>query len=374
MIPAAVAQCAIALVFLILSSWAQASEPTGVGYVGWWLPDGWKSVQSAPLKRLYFFEIPIESTGDLGERHGWPDQWGELQRHAQARSIPIDVTITLMDASKFHQVFANGIAVERLLSQITELASHPTTAGVQLDVEVYEDLLPVDIVAFRRFVQRLSAQLQALQPPKQTSAFLPFQSKSHLYDSASLAALDHVVIQGYDSHWPDSKNAGPIAPLDGPFALTWKKAVAYADSLGIPRSRQYLGFPLYGYEWRVRDGNRLRAPTIGKGAITTFSQSPSVSNGPQSTPPSIKVTTRVAQYGATFDAVAASSQYHYRGPEGHWYEGWFEDWWSINRKRGFADEHQLGGLAFFLLGYDDGLLVHHYFRNSDNNEAIDSLQ
>lgn len=353
-------------------SFSAIAGPAGVGYVGWWLPEGWKSIRSTPLKRLYFFEIAIESSGELGTRHGWPDQWGELQEHARSQGIPIDVTVTLMDAGRFHRLFSNPAAVDRLLSQITELASHATTAGVQLDIEVYEELLPADIDSFRRFVKRLATQLQGLQPARQTSAFLPFQTKSHLYDSTSVAALDHVVVQGYDSHWLESKTAGPIAPLDGPFALTWKKAVAYADSLGIPRSRQYLGYPLYGYEWRVRDGGRFRAPTIGKGVTTTFAPAAPASNASPSTPPAIDVTGRVAQYGASFDAIAASSQYHYRSADGHWHEGWFEDWWSIDRKRGFATEYQLGGLAFFLLGYDDGLLVRHYFRDTSDGAAKDA--
>lgn len=371
---AALARGVLAILCIHLSAWAQPSVPAGVGYVGWWLPSGWKSVQNTPLKRLFFFEIPIESTGNLGDRHGWPEQWADLQTHALSRGIPLDVTVTLMDAQTFHRVFSNGRAIERLLTQITELASHPAVAGVQLDVEVYEDLRPSDIDAFRQFVLRLSASLQQLQPPRQTSAFLPFQSTSRLYDRATLAILDHVVVQGYDSHWLESKNAGPIAPLDGPYALTWKKALAYTDDLGIPRSKQYLGYPLYGYEWRVRDGNRVRAPTVGKGAITTFSPLPTDGSAQPSPSPAIDITARVAQFGSAFDPVSASSQYRLKGPDGHWYEGWYEDWWSINRKRSFAADNQLAGLAFFLLGYDSGILVQHFFRNSSNDAKSDPPQ
>jgi hypothetical protein len=38
-------------------------------------------------------------------------------------------------------------------------------------------------------------------------------------------------------------------------------------------------------------------------------------------------------------------------------EGWFEDWWALDRKIDFLIDKKLGGIAFFLIGYDGGQLV-----------------
>ena len=37
--------------------------------------------------------------------------------------------------------------------------------------------------------------------------------------------------------------------------------------------------------------------------------------------------------------------------------GWFEDWWSLQVKADWIVKQGLGGIAFFPLGYDRGVLV-----------------
>lgn len=342
---------------------AQTPAPAAVGYVGWWLPAGWKTVAHLPLQRLFFFDIPISDSGALQERRGWPQAWTELQAFAREKRLPIDLTLTLMDSRAFHRVFSNPAAVERLLNEASTLAEDPSCAGIQLDVEMYTDLLPADIAAFRGFVLRLGARLQKLPAPKGLGIFLPFQSKSLLYDTTTLRNVQYVVVQGYDAHWLESQHAGPVAPLDGPYGLTWAKALAYADSLGVPRSSQFLSYPLYGYEWRVKDTGHARAATIGKGVITTFAAIPPLAPVPQAAP-SIDAQTRVAQHGATHDPQSAASYYRFKSSDGVRWEGWFEDWWGIQRKRRFAADNQTAGLAFFLLGYDQGLLVDYFVRST----------
>jgi spore germination protein YaaH len=271
-----------------------------------------------------------------------------------------------MDMQVFHRVFSSRRAVARLLEQATELASDPLVAGIHLDVEMYNSLDAVDIAAYRKFLTVLADNLAGLAPAKTVSVFLPFQSKAQLYDQASLQRVHHVVVQGYDAHWLESKTAGPVAPLDGPYALTWKKAVAYADDLGIPRSRQFMSYPLYGYEWKVGGANTAHATTQGKGSITTFSQP---SNGTPTKPTAVSVMERVARYGATFDPVAASSYYRFRGEDGQRWEGWFDDWWGLRQKSEYLSNSELGGMAFFLLGYDNGVLIEHYLQRSTNSKT-----
>lgn len=348
----------LAICTACLAAHAQNTNQAAIGYVGWWQPNGWRTVAELPFKRLHFFEIAITDTGSLGDRHGWPDQWTELQAHAATKKIPIDVTLTMMDARTFHRVFSSPSATTKLMEQTVEVASHPTVAGIHLDVEMYGLLDPTDIAAYRDFVRSLIRRLGDLNPAKSTSVFLPFQSKSFLYDQVSLQGLSHVVVQGYDSHWLESKNAGPIAPLDGPFALTWKKAVAYADGMGVPRTLQFMGYPLYGYEWRVTGNASPRATTQGKGVITTFASQMTEVATRDSINNSIMA--RVTKYGAMFDPVTASSYYVFRTEQGQRWEGWFEDWWGLQSKTTYASQAQLGGLAFFLLGYDDGMLVERY--------------
>lgn len=345
-----------ALLALCTATLVQAQTPKAMGYVGWWLPDGWRTLPQQRLQSLLFFDVGILADGTLADRHGWPEQWSELQQFATDREIPIEISLTLMDAAVFHRLFSNSAAVEQLLAQTIVLASHASVAGLHLDVEMYVPLDNADIWAYRKFVQMLSLRLNEMQPRRTLSVFLPFQSQSILYDKASLQDMHHVVVQGYDAHWLDSKTAGPVAPLDGPYALTWKNAVAYADALGIPRQRQYMGYPLYGYEWKVR-GNA----TQGRGVTTSFAPHPPRSTAPQEPQP-VSVIERVARYGAVFDPVSASSVYRFRTPDGQRWEGWFDDWWGMRKKSDYLVRESLGGIAFFLLGYDAGILVQSFLQ------------
>lgn len=343
------------LFFLFVSQQAYAQQPGAIAYAAWWVPQGWRTIVNSPIQRLHFFDITIESDGTLGDRHGWPEQWSDLLEYAEARGLPIEICLTLMSKTAFEHLFSDSKSTQQLLDQSLHLASNRSVAGLHLDVELYEDVDSRALQNYRTFVRTLSTRLSELQPTRTLSVFLPFQSKSHIYDQETLATMHHVVIQGYDAHWLESKVAGPVAPLDGSYALTWRKAVAYADALAIPRERQYMGFPLYGYEWRIRGNAFAHNPTLGKGVITTFAPQPSGVG-----PSLIDIQSRVAQYGAVFDPVSASSHYRFKAADGQWWEGWFDDWWGLQKKKDFLRQSNQGGIAFFVLGYDNGALIRHY--------------
>ena len=333
-----------------------ATELRAWGYVGWWLPEGWRSVELHELERVMFFDLQIQSDGSIGERHGWPDQWAELIKATQQSQTPIDVCVTLMDVRNFQQVFNSPPHVQKLQSEILGLLAQEAVSGIHLDVEIYDAVPPKTLEAFRNFVQDIALQVQARSDNKQISVFVPIGGVTALYDGLTLATLNRVVLQGYDAHWKDGQTAGPVAPLDGPGVLTWTKLVALGKGWGIPPERLLLGFPLYGYEWRVKD-NRLLSATLGPGTSTTFA--PMV---PQLVPEfSVSVRERVLRYGASYDAKTASAYYQFRKSDGVRVQGWFDDWWTLLRKSEYLLQEKVGGMAFFLLGYDDGQLLQQFF-------------
>src|SRR5574343_1697100 len=81
--------------------------------------------------------------------------------------------------------------------------------------------------------------------------------------------MHSVVVQGYDAHWQESRVAGPVAPLDGPYGVTWKAGMQQMDALGVPRAKQLFSFPLYGYEWSV-EPSKGASKVLSKGVTTTF--------------------------------------------------------------------------------------------------------
>jgi spore germination protein YaaH len=319
--------------------------------------------------RLLFFELKINSNGEISERNGWPEKWGDLILATEQAHTPLDLTLTLLDEITLKSLFSSSRAIERLTEEIVALADQSPVAGIHLDVEVYSPIETQTLNRYKHFVRNLSNRIHQLSPSKNLSVFFPIGAPSLLYDVATLEQIDHVVLQGYDTHWTGSKTAGPLAPLVGNESLTWSKAVALGMSLGIKKDKMLMSFPLYGYEWQVKNRN-LRAETVGDGVITSFAP---IATG---VVPSIQfnIQDRVKQYGASHDPLSGSSHYQFRGPKGQFFQGWFEDWWTLERKSDFLVKEELGGIAFFILGYDGGYLVDYFLRRRGMRNPFESIQ
>lgn len=336
---------------------AKAEAPKAWGYLGWWLPDSWRTAPLGELDRLLFFELKVDANGSITERHGWPDAWTDLQQALKQQHTPLDLTLTLLDPATFNRLFSSPEAIQRLLDEAVALGGGAGVAGLQLDIEIYSFVSPDTISRYRGFVRALAERLHQQLPPRNLSVFFPMGTISPLYDAPTLACVDQLVLQGYDAHWPGSQVAGPVAPLTGPEAVTWEKAVAQGVLLGVPKERLLLSFPLFGYEWPVK-GHKLRSTTTAKGSTLTFAP---LSASLQPDFP-LNAQDQVRQYGSTHDPVSGSSYYQFKRKNGQWVEGWFEDWWALRRKSDYLVNEQLGGIAFFLIGYDDGQLVDYFLR------------
>lgn len=355
---------------LLLALWhlSAASQPLkAFAYLGWWMPQSWRSVPLEQLDRLFFFELKVAATGEIVDRHGWPEDWGDLQTAADQNGIPIDLTLTLFESSDFNTLFSTDEAANRFQKNCLELAAFSAVSGLQLDFEIYNGATKEAIERFRRVLQSLSKGLHELRPSRQLSVFVPVKSETPLYDSATLKLMNTVVLQSYDTHYRSSAHAGPVAPLQGADVLTWKSAVVDGFSLGVRPDQMVLTFPFYGYEWLVED-TKIRSKTLKSGVTTTFAAVPLE----QLPDIDINVTERATRFGAQHDPASGSSYYKFKNEQGQWVEGWFEDWWSLGRKFDFLTQEKLSGVAFFILGYDKGELLNYYLqrRGPKNLDAL----
>lgn len=342
----------ILLVFLFCTESASAVTQRVWGYVAWWMQDEWKTLNLSNFERLIFIEMKVSAEGGLTERRGWPEQWTTLQKATSEGGVPLDIALTLFENEVFNKVFTSPSDSRRLLEDALTVAKHKNVSGLHLDFEVTNEVSRDAIAGFRQFLSVLSRQMKLQFPLKKLSVFLPFGNYLRIYDVASLAQVDHFVLQGYDAHYLDSPVAGPVSPLSGMDIVNWEKMLAAADNLGVSRARMVMGFPLYGYEWVV-PSCLPRGEHVGKGATTTLLPvSPTLNLGTVSS-----VQERVALYGARVEPVSKSLYYRFVGPSGVCTVGWFEDSWSLQMKSDWLIAQNLGGIAFFPLGYDKGVLV-----------------
>lgn len=329
------------------------ARPVVFGYFAWWVDEA-ETIRALPfVDRLKFMEWRLGPDGRIADKHGWPAEWTNVRNKAAALGIPVDVVLTLFSVADFNALFGSADRVRRLQKDLlTALQEDPALRGLHLDVEIFSKVNPQAQQRYRAFVAELSRQLKLLEPVRSTSVFLNHNAEKYLYDAESLAHVDHVVLQGYDAHWVDSDVAGPVAPLAGADTVTWEKMLASARRLNVAEPRLLMGFPTYGYEWKVKPCN-IRGKRIAPGETTTFARlnlpkAPSLRNS---------VVGRVLSYGARYDAESGSAYYQFSNPDGSCQVGWFEDWWTLQRKIDWVLKEQLAGMAFFPLGYDESDLV-----------------
>ena len=324
------------------------------GYAAWWLPEGWATVPLEHLHRLVFFQIEVEADGRLDKRHGWPQAWSSLITQAQAKAVPLDLGLSLLDLATFNQLFGSEAATQTLLQQATELLEHPAVNGLHIDVEVHvnEGATPAAIARFRRWLTELAQRMQQGARQQQLSVFLPAGDYALIYDAPTMAVVNRVVLQGYDVHYKGGPNAGPLSPLRGNYYTNWEKLVAMSDSLQVPRHKVIMSFPLYGYEWEVPDCTRFGAHR-GESRYTALRPV-----DPEKLPDfKVDVQTRVAAHGSRMDLDSGSMSYVVKQEQGGCTVGWYEGEDSLVLKSAWARLQGLLGLAFFALGYDQGLTV-----------------
>jgi spore germination protein YaaH len=318
-------------------------------YYPWWMREAWREQGFGAYTRLLFFEYRLDGDGNIVAPPEHERVWPALRAATQERWIALDRTVTLFARDDFERLFTREPARARLLVQALALAEEAD--GLQLDIEIFSEVTPAALSGYREFVQRLSGQLRRAASPKTLSAFLTVGGAQSLYDAATASGLDALVVQGYDAAWEGSRAAGPVAPLRGRGAVTWERGLDDALRLGVARERILFSVPFFGYEWPTISA-RPAAATRGTGRTITFSAVDAQRL------PAIRIDAqaRIARFGTRRHLASGAPYYVFADRDG-WWQGWYEDEWSLTRKLAFVQRERLGGVAAFAYGYDGGVLA-----------------
>ncbi len=324
----------------------------GYGYHPYWMGDEWKDEAVEGLDGVFFFEIEVEGDGSLRTTNGWPIRWTELTQSMRQRGTVLAPTFTLFGSAKFDSVFTSPEAIRRLTANVLGVATNEAATGVHLDFEMFTAVDPVARLAYTQFVERIAVQLASTRPDAHLSVFLPPFDVPDAFDETRLAAaVDHVVVQGYDFHYRGSQTSGPVAPIRGWGGQNWEGIARRYALLGVPMDKILMAVPLYGYEWPT-ETDRPGSPTRGRGNTVSLGR---VS---KDRVPALEgsALARAAQYGLQRDVQSGSAWYAYERTDG-WRQGWFEDEESLRQKMDFVRMRGMAGVAFFPLGYDEGRTV-----------------
>ena len=325
---------------------------TVFGYHAWWMRDTWQSYDFGVIDKLMFFELRAGGDGNFDEINGWPSENAGLINEAKRTRTPIVPTIAVLDESSFRTLFASTIHIQTLLHNIKRLVEDTGANGVHLNFEMFSPISQDVRIHLTDFVRQLSAQLKAYRSDAELTVFTPGFDHPDVYDEAALALYaDYLVVQGYDMHWSNGPDAGPLAPLEGWDGVNWHAIVQRYLDLGVPREKIVLTVPYYGYEWpTVSEAPGART----RGLAQTITYAPV---DPDYLPLiQISAKQRTDRFGIRRDPASRSPYYVFQNADG-WHQGWFEDAESLAAKYAFIKENNLAGIAIFLLGYDNGELL-----------------
>jgi spore germination protein YaaH len=213
--------------------------------------------------------------------------------------------------------------IQALVRRLTELGAD----GINVD---FESLNGKDRAAFMTFIQNLSdaAHKQGLI----VSIDLPRGSvkwnAQTAFDHEKLPEIvDYIVTMTYDQHWSGSTTPGPVA------GLQWvEEGIQEFLSYGIPRDKLIMGIPLYTREWKVDTNGAL----VSNRSLL-YKDLPTVISSKKA-----KLTwdDRFGQYRADYTE------------DGNNYVFWLENEQMVDERLAIAKKYDLGGVAFWRLGYD----------------------
>jgi spore germination protein YaaH len=222
---------------------------------------------------------------------------------------------------------ANDAAQKRFIDALVERLAELGVYGVNLD---FEEVAAADRDRFTAFVRKLADAVHARGMKVSIDLMRGDKAWNHLtaYDHEKIAeAVDYIMIMAYDQYWRGSAKPGSVS------GLSWtEQGIIEYLSYGIPRSKLFLGVPLYVREWKVdAAGNVLDSRAVLMKDIPALLA---------------EVDEKTA-----YDPAFGQTKVTYV-KNGQTYVFWMETEQTILARIELAKKYQLAGVAFWRLGYE----------------------
>ncbi|ADG82246.1 glycosyl hydrolase family 18 protein [Thermincola potens] len=255
---------------------------------------------------------------------------GNLLRAANEKRLNVLVLVHNFNNNGFDRQLISAVlndskARNNLIENILKLIREKTLAGVNID---FENISPSERNKFNDFLKRLKDKLRA--EGYLLTVSVPAKTWDNKQDAWSGgfdyrfigSVADRVMLMTYDEHWFGG-SPGPIA------SLPWVENVLKFTTSQIPKDKLLLGIGTYGYDWGQK----------GKGRTVSSS----------------KALQLAKQYGAKIQWDAkAQVPYFYYWTSGEKRTVWFESTQSAALKAQLVKKYDVGGIAVWRLGFEDG--------------------
>jgi spore germination protein YaaH len=333
-------------------------KPEVIGFQPYWLVGKGKDSYADTVTTLTVFGLAVASDGGIlrEEKPGELDpgyailadeKYQKYLSEEKARGVKLSLLVQNMVKDDIETLIKEPEKNARtLVSAVAPLMRKVGFTDLNLDIEHFEKADEATRSGYTRFVKAVKEELDRGKLGTLTVELTPKSPiEQHLIDVAAVASIaDFVVLMAYDYHYIGSYVAGAVAPIGGvPESAEYDVTTALRETLRyVPPQKLILGIPTYGYEWET---------------LSDVPGSPVIGNSWQTTTPKRIVSEYLGKVEGEIrgrDAFAGSPYLIFKGETpGHFQQVFYEDKDSIAGKIGLAKEHNLAGVAFWAMGYEN---------------------
>lgn len=316
-----------------------------IGFIPYWSMEEIESLPYSELTELIYFGVTIQEDGSILREHeeknelGWytlySDTFNTMHRIAKRNDVRVSVALKPHETSDIGAIVRSKQAQDTLYNEVSRMIYLRNLDGINVDFEFAHgdsSNLSDEYFAFlETFFFRLHEEF-----PHLTLSFDEFPNTLiHANPKAvkkTLLASDYLLIMGYDFHAGRSTQAGPVAPLSGEEGeINSLTGTLTQVQRTYPMGEFVLGIPLYGYLWQTETPEQ-HATTLPDTAVAI----------------PYDYTKTVPPHLVRWDDQAASPWYSFQ-EDNAYYQLYFENTESMQRKIALQQEYGMHGIAFWSL-------------------------
>jgi len=322
-----------------------------IGFLPYWNLDK-TQVGPANVGQLIYFGLIAEKNGQIKRIDGWEmepgwanfntPKWQEYFVQAKSKKKKVLLTVLNFDDEEMNKLLASDEDKTNLIREIIEVIGENNLDGVNIDFEYFSAENREFGANFNDFLEKLKAELTGTG--KQMILSVDIYPKAVIQDKPyrlkELAGIaDQVILMAYDFTQSNTERTGPVAPLrpsdEGKYSINQALQASFGK---IDRQKLILGIPLYGYEWPTVNAQPRSFVQWGISGVTASYER-------------VKKLIEEHKLPVNWDDLAYSPWLNYND-EGVNKQIYFENIKSITAKVDLARQLDLGGVAFWALGYE----------------------
>ena len=298
------------------------------------------------LTEMTYFGLTVNPDGTI-QKYTNPGEaepgWYALTsgKFTPPANLKMSLAVFSGDPEVINQIIAEPAShAANLAAEVGPIMDQYGFTTLNLDLENVLDASESARQNFTAFVRALKANLNK---PLTIDASPTDLVKTRTIDLKAVEAyIDAVILMTYDYHFSGSYVTGPVAPNGGAgIESEFDTETGIQKALEIlPADKIILGVPLYGYEWETLEPGRRSAVLPGSGIVASNRRVEEFLAG-------------CASCSAQLESAAQESYLVYLDQETNTYHQiFYPDEKFMKTKINLANKYNLGGLAFWALGYE----------------------